>query len=37
MGYFVDLMMVVKEVVKLICMVMIAPFGIMAGYLATWE
>lgn len=37
MGYFVDLMIVVKELVKLIFMVMISPLGIMAGYLATWE
>jgi hypothetical protein len=37
MGYFVDLMMVVKELVKLIFMVMISPLGIVAGYLATWE
>lgn len=37
MGYFVDLMMILKELVKLVFMVMISPLGIMAGYLATWE
>lgn len=37
MGYFIDLMMAVKELVKLVFIVMISPLGILAGYLATWE
>ncbi len=37
MGYLIDFMYLLKELVKLVFMVMISPLGIMAGFLAAWD
>ncbi len=37
MGYLIDFMFLLRELVKLIFMVMISPLGIMAGFLVAWE
>lgn len=37
MGYLIDLMYLLKELVKIVIMVMISPLGIMAGFLIAWE
>jgi hypothetical protein len=37
MGYLVDLMFLLSELVKLLFMVMISPLGIAAGFLFAWE
>lgn len=37
MGYFVDLMYLLKELVKLVFMVMISPLGLVAGVLVAWN
>ncbi|WP_297813587.1 hypothetical protein [uncultured Methylophaga sp.] len=36
MGYFIDLMYLLKELVKLVFMVMISPLGLVAGVLVAW-
>jgi len=36
MGYLIDLVYLLKELVKLVFMVMISPLGIMAGFLVAW-
>lgn len=36
MGYVIDLMYLLKELVKLVFMVMISPLGLMAGVLVAW-
>jgi hypothetical protein len=37
MGYVIDLVFLLKELVKLAFMVMISPLGLMAGALVAWE
>jgi len=37
MGYLIDLMYLLKELLTLVVMVMISPLGIMAGFLIAWE
>jgi hypothetical protein len=37
MGYFIDVMLLLKELGKLVFMVMISPLGLMAGFLVAWE
>ena len=37
MGYVIDLMYLLRELVKLGFMVMISPFGLMAGALVAWN
>ncbi len=37
MGYLIDFMFLLRELVKLVFMVMISPLGIMAGFLVAWE
>jgi len=37
MSYLVDLVFIMKELVKLTFIVMISPLGIMAGLLAAWD
>ena len=37
MGYLIDFMFLLKELVKLVFMVMISPPGIMAGVLVAWK
>lgn len=37
MGYLIDFMYLLKELAKLLFIVMISPLGIMAGCLMAWE
>ena len=37
MGYLIDCLFLLKELVKLVFMVMISPLGMMAGFLMAWE
>jgi hypothetical protein len=37
MGYFVDLLYLLKELIKLSFMVLISPLGLAAGYFLTWN
>lgn len=37
MGYFIDLLYLIKELAKLAFMVMISPMGIVAGFLVAWD
>ena len=37
MGYLIDLVYVISEIVKLGFMVLISPFGLVAGYLISWQ
>lgn len=37
MGYLIDVMFLLRELVKLVFMVMISPLGIAAGILVAWE
>lgn len=36
MGYLVDFLYLLKELVKLAFMVVISPLGLMAGFLMAW-
>jgi hypothetical protein len=37
MGYFIDLMYVLYELVKLSFLVVTSPLGILAGFLLVWQ
>ncbi len=37
MGVVIDFIYLIRELIKLSFMVIISPFGIVAGYLFTWE
>lgn len=37
MGYFIDLLYLLRELVKLTFMVIISPLGIAAGLLVAWS
>lgn len=37
MGYLIDMLFLVRELVKLAFMVIISPFGLAAGYLTSWQ
>jgi hypothetical protein len=37
MGYLVDFFYLMKELFKLLLLVLISPLGLMAGYLFSWE
>lgn len=37
MGYLIDFVFLLKELGKLLFMVMISPLGMMAGLLVAWE
>mgnify|MGYP000200471518 CR=1 FL=1 len=37
MGYVIDCVFLLKELGKLVFMVMISPLGLMAGFLVAWE
>jgi hypothetical protein len=37
MGYLIDFVFLLKELGKLVFMVMISPLGLMAGFLVAWE
>jgi len=37
MGYLIDFMYLVRELLKLTFMVLISPFGLLAAYFFSWE